>query len=139
MSVSLEGEFVVVYNKTYPLTVPMVIASAFILPKGSHEIRVEFVNAATRAIARVITASGASTSSWRVVPIVGEFKVDLPAAGIYFVNAYVGDQLVCSRFLNAETDKPRYSYSLLPEDAQRVAKGEFLMLPRRSRGLGNPQ
>jgi len=126
-----EGQMMAVFWKSYPLKLRLFIASAFRMPKGEHQLRVELVNAATREVSPIATLTTSSTSSCVVVPIHGELIAIVPCPGIYFVNAYVDSQLVATSLLPAETDHPQYSVSLSQEDATRVAAGELLILLRR--------
>jgi hypothetical protein len=112
MLLRFEGQMVAVYWKSYPLKLRMFIASAFRMPKGEHYLRVDLVNAATREISPITTATVSSTSSCLVVPIHGELIAVVPNPGIYFINIYVDDRLVGTTLLPAETDRPKFSYSL---------------------------
>lgn len=128
----LEGQFVAVFSKSYPLQLRLFIASAFRFSIGDHMVRVDLVNAATREVSSLGNTTVTSTSSCIIVPIHGELIGLIPTPGIYFLNAYVDDQLVGSTVLAAETEKPRYSYMPIEEDLARIAAGEPFVLLRRS-------
>ena len=57
----------------------------------------------------------------------------VPGPGIYFINAYVDDQLVATAVLPAEIERPQYSYNLSSEDSARVEAGELLILLKRAK------
>lgn len=74
-----------------------------------------------------------STSSCIVSPLHWYVVLRTPEPGLYFVNLVVSEKLVGTALLAAETDKPRYSYSLPSEETQRVRSGEVMVLTKRSR------
>jgi hypothetical protein len=77
--------------------------------------------------------SKSSSSSSIVTPVHGALIATVLEPGIYYLNAYVDERLTGTTLLFAETDRPRYSYMLMPEDLARVANGELLTLMRRAR------
>jgi len=129
------GEMRAVYWKSYPLPLKLLIATAFRLSKGNHNIRMDLVNAATHETSKVASAVVVPTADCIVTPIHGEVIVRIPKPSIYCFNLYVDDQFISSIILPAETNEPRYSYSLIDEDSKRVASGELLALAKRSQQI----
>lgn len=121
------------YWKSYPLKIPAFIASAFRMPEGKHQIRVDLVNATTRQMSPIATATVESTSSCIITPVYGEREVLISEPGVYFVNADVDGNLVGTDLLFAETDRPKYSYDLHSDALAQVAAGELLILQKRAR------
>lgn len=126
------GQFVAAYWKSYPLKLRLFIASGFRLRKGDHVVRVDLVNVATREVSPVGSKAVTSNSSCVIEPLHGELITIVPKPGLYFVNAYVDEEMVGSTVIAAETEKPKYSYNLLPKDLASVASGELLLLLKRS-------
>lgn len=127
-----ENQFVAVYWKSYPLDLRTHIASAFRMPKGKHNVKVDLVNAATRKSSPVTTADINSFSSFIITPIHGDVIIQVPEPGIYFINVSVDDRRIGSLILAAETNNPRWSYTLLPEHKAQVSNGELLNLLKRA-------
>lgn len=121
-----------VFWQKYPLHLKLFIASAFRFSRGEHNLRVDLVNAATRETNTITSTTVKGTSECIVTPVYGEFVVKIPEPGVYFFNLYVDDQFLSSILLAAETDKPKYSYSLSEEDLEDVGSGELLILVKRS-------
>jgi len=127
-----ENQFMVSYWKTYPLPLRAHIASAFRFPKGTHHIEIKLVDASTRESSLIDTATVTSTSSFVISPIHGETIIKIPKPGIYFVSVYVNDKRVGTVILAAETDNPKYSFTLMPEQIAQIKKGELLNLLKRT-------
>jgi len=102
------------------------------MAKGDHAVRVELVNAATRAASVIARATVESSSSCRTTSVQGEVVALVPTPGWYFVNVHVDDRLVGTAVLAAETDEPRFSYSLSKESIARIDAGELVVLLKRS-------
>lgn len=132
-----ERQMMAVFWKSYPLKLRVYIASAFRMSKGKHQVRVELVDAASRKVSPITTATVESTSSCIVVPIHGELGAFVPGPGIYFVNVYIDDRLTGTALLAAETDRPQYSYNLDAADAGKVSDGELLILLKRAQQRPN--
>ena len=90
------------------------------------------MNASTREVSTIGNMTVTSNSSCNVIPIHGELIPVVPKPGLYFLNVYIDDKLVGSALLAAETDRPLYSYNLEKENLASVAKGELLLLLKRS-------
>jgi hypothetical protein len=127
-----QGQMASVYWKTYPLQLRVFLATAFRMTRGKHAVRVELVNAATRAASVIASATVESTSSCRVTPVQGEVIALVPAPGWYFVNVHIDDRLVGTMVLAAETDECRFSYTLPKESVARIGAGELIVLLKRS-------
>ena len=65
----------------------------------------------------------------------GNFQIEIPKPGLYFINLYVDDSLVGSSLFPAETDKPEISFSLTDEQLERIRNGELIALLKRSINL----
>lgn len=126
------GQFVAAYWKSYPLKLRLFIASGFRMPKGDHVLRVDLVDVATREVSPIGSKAVISNSSCIIEPIHAELITVVPKPGVYFVNAYVDEEMVGSTVIAAETEKPRYSYDLPAKDLATVASGELLLLLKRS-------
>lgn len=129
-SLRFEGEMAVLFYKTYPLKTGIFVASAFRMKPGTHSVRMELVNAATRSVTPLTTATVESTSSCIVTPIHGAVTAIIPEPGVYFVNVNIDGRLAGTAWIAAETEKPRYMYSITDSDAARVSNGELLNLVR---------
>jgi 20S proteasome alpha/beta subunit len=122
-----------IYWRKYPLLFRAQLAASFRLPKGRHRIRVDLVNAMTVRQSLITEAEVNATHDCLVNRIHGNLVIKIPSAGIYFISLYIDEQFITSEVLPAETDKPKYSYSL-PEDSIRaVSAGELIILGRRSK------
>lgn len=122
-----------VYWKTYPLQFRMTIAVGLRLVKGKHQMRIDLINAATRETVELGQLSDVETSSECItLPTCLDALTQVNKPGIYFFNICVDNQFVGSAVFAFETDKPKYSYSLIDEDIARVTSGEYLMLSKRS-------
>lgn len=135
MILKFEQQMAAVFWRSYPLRLRVFIASAFRMPKGKHHVRVELVNAATREMVPITTATVDSTSSCMVTPIHGQLETVVSNPGIYFANVYVDDRLIATALLAAERDRAEYSYNLTEADAARVSAGELLILMKRTQQL----
>lgn len=128
-----DGEIRAVFWKKYPLPLKLFIATGFRFSKGKHKLRIDLVNAATRNSFNVSSAIIEGSSECIVTPVIGDFVVKIPEAGIYFFNLYVDDEFFSSVVIPMETDQPKYSYSLLEEDIKEVTSGGLLILAKRSK------
>ena len=129
----LERPIAAAYWKQYPLPMRIFVATAFRMPKGKHQLRVDLVEVATRKTSQITTATVESRSSCIVTPVHGEVIALVPVPGWYFVNVYVDDRRLGTTVLAAETDHPRFSYNLAEGILARVAAGELFILLKRSR------
>lgn len=130
---TFENQFWVAYWKQYPLPLACYIASAFRLSKGMHTLRVDLVDAAShKLVSNVTTTSLESRSSCLISPIHGKFVIHIPQPGYYYLNTYVDNIFTASTILVAETDRPRYSYSLLQGQAKEVTNGQLMLLSKRA-------
>jgi hypothetical protein len=102
------------------------------MPKGEHQVQVEFVDVLTRQAYLVANAKGVTESSCMITPIHGQLIAEIQKPGLYFVNVSVDGRLVGSGIFAAETDKPQFSYTLLDQDAARVTAGELVILAKNS-------
>ena len=105
------------------------------MPKGDHILRVDLIDVATREVSPIGEKAVTCNSSCIIEPIHAELIAVVPKPGLYFVNAYVDDEIVGSTIIAAETEKPRYSYNLRANDLASVASGELLLLLKRSQQL----
>ena len=126
------GQFAAAYWKSYPLKLRLFIASGFRMPRGDHVLRVDLVNVATREVSPIGNKAVTCGSSCIIEPIHAELITVVPKPGLYFVNAYVDQQIVGSAIIAAETENPRYSYNLPAKDLASVGSGEPLLLLKRS-------
>ncbi|MHB8280506.1 MAG: Ntn hydrolase family protein [Candidatus Humimicrobiaceae bacterium] len=120
---SFLNQFWVSYWKQYPLSLYCYIASAFRIAAGKHDIRIDLVNAANRNASVITNTSVKSKSSCLISPVHGRFIIQIPEPGYYFINTYVDEALIASCILIAETDEPKFSYNLKPEQLYQVQKG----------------
>ena len=130
---SFLNQFWVCYWKQYPLSLDCYIASAFRIATGKHNIRIDLVNAANHNASVITNTSMESKSSCLISPVHGRFIISIPEPGYYFINTYVDETLIAPCILIAETDKPKYSYNLNPEQLLQVQKGELINLAKRSK------
>jgi len=126
-------EFKAVYFNKYPLLLKLYIASGFRFSKGKHSARVDLINAFTHETTTIASGNFEGSSDCIVTPVIGKVLVRIPEPGIYYFNLYVDDQFTSSILLAAETDKPKFSYSLLDENIKSVESGELLILSKRSK------
>jgi len=131
------GELKAVYCKKYPLLLKLCIASGFRFSQGKHSARIDLVNAFTHQTTPVASGNFEGSSECIVSPVMGEVKIWIPESAIYYFNLYVDDQFLSSILLPAETDKPKFSYSLLDEHSKAVESGELLILAKRSKQAKN--
>jgi len=127
------GELKAVYCRKYPLLLKLCIVSGFRFSKGKHSSRIDLVNAFTHETTPVTTGNFEGSSECIVTPVMGEVKTLIPEPAIYYFNLYVDDQFISSILLPAETDKPKFSYSLLDEHSKAVESGDLLILAKRSK------
>jgi 20S proteasome alpha/beta subunit len=133
------GEVRALYSKKYPLLLKLTIVSGFRLSEGRHNARIDLVNAFTHE--RATIASHTVEPNWDciVVPVMGEILIRIPEPAIYYFNLYVDDQFVSSVLLPAETDTPKFSYSLLDDQLEAVRSGQLLILAKRSKQVSQDQ
>ncbi|HUV42860.1 MAG TPA: hypothetical protein VMY36_03065 [Patescibacteria group bacterium] len=127
-----ENQFMVSYWKNYPLPLRAHIASAFRLPIGTHHLEIRLVNASTRESFLVDTATVVSSSSFVISPVDGDMIFKIPKPGIYFVSIYIDDTRIGTAILAAESDNPKFSFTLMPEQVAQIQKGELLNLLKRA-------
>jgi hypothetical protein len=127
------GEMKAVYSKKYPLLLQLDIVSVFRLSSGMHYARIDLFNAFTHEVINVTSGDFEGSSECLSVPVRGRVVAKIPAPGIYYFNLYVDDQFISSILLPAETDDPKYSYTLRYEDLERIRSGEVFILAKRSR------
>lgn len=118
------------YWEKYPLPLRQKVISSFRLPKGEHQLKLELVDAATRENWEVGNKKVVSESSFIANPIVGEFLIEIPRPGIYFLNAIVDGQRITSLLFAAETSEARWSYTLLDKEKADVKNGQLLCLSK---------
>lgn len=128
LNLKLVRQSVSFYWEKYPLPLRQKVISSFRLPKGEHKVKLELVDATTREKWEVGNKKVVSESSYIANPIVGEFLIEIPRPGIYFLNAIVDDVRLTSIMFAAETSEARWSYTLLEEDKESVKRGELLCL-----------
>jgi len=130
LNLKLIQQTVSFYWENYPLPLRQKVVSSFRMPKGEHRIKLELVDASTRERWEVGNKKVTSESSFIASPIVGEFLIEIPKPGIYFLNAIVDEQRLTSILFAAETSEARWSYTILDEDKQSVKNGELLCLSK---------
>lgn len=118
------------YWEHYPLPLRQKVISSFRLPKGEHKTRLELVDATTREKWDVGSKTLLSESSFMANPIVGEFIIQIPKPGLYFLNAIVNEQRLTSILFAAETSEAKYSYTMYETEKEMVKKGELLCLAK---------
>lgn len=129
---SFSNQFWVTYWKKYPLPLRCYIAFAFRVSPGEHKIKYDLVDAASRVSSTVFSAEIESSSSCIIKPVHCELIVKIPKPGYYFLNAHIDGKLVASTVLIAETDEPRFSYSILEDAKKQVSSGQLMCLVKRS-------
>lgn len=129
---TFRNQFWVTYWKHYPLPLRCLIASAFRLKRGDHWVKFNLVNAANGNATTIFETKVESQSSCLIMRVHVETIITVPNPGYYFVNTYVDDAMIASSILIAETDKPHFSYSLLPEAEKEIKEGQLLTLVKRS-------
>lgn len=130
LNLKLIQQSVSFYWENYPLPLKQKVISSFRLPKGDHRARLELVDAATGEKWEVGNKKVTSESSFIAIPIAGEFLIEIPKPGIYFLNAIVDEQRLTSILFAAETSEARWSYTMLDEDKEKVKNGELLCLSK---------
>lgn len=130
LNLKLIQQSVSFYWEKYPLPLKQKVISSFRMPKGEHQIKLELVDASTREKWEVGNKKIKSESSFIANPIVGEFLIEIPRPGIYFLNAIVDEQRLTSILFAAETSEARWSYTMLDADKESVKKGELLCLSK---------
>lgn len=130
LNLKLVQQSVSFYWEKYPLPLRQKVISSFRLPKGEHQVKLELVDAATREKWEVGNKKIISESSFIASPIIGEFLIEIPKPGIYFLNAIVDEQRLTSILFAAETSEARWSYTMLDDDKESVKKGELLCLSK---------
>jgi hypothetical protein len=126
------GEPKGIYSAKYPLHLQLTICTAFRFSYGKHLAKVELVNAFTHTAQVLASGTFEGSSDCTVAPVQGMRVVSIPEPGIWYFNLTVDDTFIGSVVLPAETDSPKYSYSLRDEDVNRIRSGEVLMLMRRA-------
>jgi hypothetical protein len=121
-----------VYAKEYPVSVRFAVATGFRGKRGTHALRIDLVNAATRVSREVVRMDVESRSSSVVTELHGDLAFPIPEPGIYFVSLVINESRVATAILPAETPAAEWSYALRPEDTARVEGGELLALLRGS-------
>lgn len=129
---TFHSQFWVTYWKKYPLPLRCLIASAFRLSKGKHQIKFVLVDAASGKVMNIFSTEVQSQSSCLITPVHVETIINIPEPGYYYVNAYVDTEMTATTVLIAETDQPRFSYSLLPEMEKEIQDGQLRSLVKRS-------
>ena len=127
------------YWEQYPLPLRQKVISSFRLPKGEHQIKLELVDTSTREKWTVGSKTMQSESSYMANPIVGEFIIQIPKPGLYFLNAIIDDERLTSILFAAETSDAKWSYTLLDQDKEGVKKGELLCLSKEATKNKNNQ
>ena len=130
LNLKLIQQSVSFYWEKYPLPLKQKVISSFRLPKGEHQIKLELVDASTREKWEVGNKKITSESSFISKPLAGEFLIEIPKPGIYFLNAIVDEQRLTSILFAAETSEARWSYTMLEKDRESVKKGELLCLSK---------
>lgn len=130
---SFLNQFWVSYWKQYLLPLYYYIASAFRIATGKHDIRIDLVNAANHNASVITNTSVESKSSCLISPVHGRFIIQIPEPGYYFINTYIEEALISSCILIAETDEPKFSYNLEPEQLRQVQKGELINLVKKAK------
>ncbi len=133
---TFQNQFWVCYWKQYPLPLACYVASAFRLSVGKHSIKIDLVDATNQNSTQITTATVESKSSCLITPVHGKVIIQVPKPGYYYVNAYVDDVLTGTSVLIAETDKPQFSYTLLPETEKGVKEGQLQLMVKRSYQMG---
>ena len=130
LNLKLIQQSVSFYWEQYPLPLRQKVISSFRLPKGEHKISLELVDATTREKWDVGSKTMLSESSYMANPIVGEFIIQIPKPGLYFLNAIVNEQRLTSILFAAESSDARYSYTIYDTEKEKVKKGELLCLAK---------
>lgn len=126
------GEIKAIYSKKYPMSLKLEFISVFRLSEGKHHAKIDMFNAFTHEVITVTSGFFEGSSECVQVPVKGAVIVKFPKPGMYYFNLYVDDQFISSILLPAETDDPKYSYSLLEKDLESVRSGEVFILAKRS-------
>jgi len=126
------GEIGVLYRNQFPIRMNLFVASQIRMSKGDHLARLTLVDIFTRKEKEISNTKVISHSDCLPIPIHGNFIIQIPKAGLYWINLYIDEKLVTSSLITAETEKAQYSYSLREEDVERVKSGDFLILPPRA-------
>lgn len=129
---SFKKQFWVCYWNQYPLPLVCYIASAFRMSSGKHKVSVDLVDASNHGSVQITSAEVISKSSCLVNPVHGKVVINVPKPGYYFVNASIDGQLVSSYILIAETDTPKYAYTLLPEMEKEIKDGQLFLMVKRA-------
>lgn len=130
LNLKLIQQSVSFYWEKYPLPLRQKVISSFRMPRGDHQIRLELMDASTREKWEVGNKKVTSESSFIATPIVGDFLVEIPKPGIYFLNTVVDEQRLTSILFAAETSEAKWSYTMLDSDKENVKKGELLCLSK---------
>jgi len=125
-------EIGVLYRNQFPIRVNLFVASQIRMLKGDHLAKLTLVDVFTGKENDISNTKVTSHSDCFPIPIHGNFIIQIPKAGIYWISLYIDEKLIISSLIIAETEKPKYSYSLREKDVERVKSGEFLVLPPRA-------
>jgi hypothetical protein len=125
-------EIGVLYRNQFPIRMNLFVASQIRMLKGDHLARLTLVDIFTGKENEISNTKVISHSDCFSIPIHGNFIIQIPKAGLYWINLYIDEKLITSSLIIAETEKAKYSYSLREEDVERVKSGEFLVLPPRA-------
>jgi hypothetical protein len=125
-------EIGVLYRNQFPIRMNLFVASQIRMLKGNHLARLTLVDIFTGKENEISNTKVISHSDCLPIPIHGNFIIQIPKAGLYWINLYIDEKLITSSLIIAETEKAKYSYSLREEDVERVKSGEFLVLPPRA-------
>jgi len=116
-------------RKQFPIKMNLFVASQIRMLKGDHLARLTLVDIFTGKENEISNTKVISHSDCFPIPIHGNFIIQIPKAGLYWISLYIDEKLITSSLIIAETEKPIYSYSLREK---RVKSGEFLVLPPRA-------
>ncbi|HSX41889.1 MAG TPA: hypothetical protein VLE93_00895 [Candidatus Saccharimonadales bacterium] len=130
--IEFKGESFIFYWENYPLPLHCTFVTALRLPIGEHKLRLDLVDAATRESWEMGNLTHESKSTFTISAASHTATFTIPRPGVYFVNLHVNDVLTGSLVLVAETSRPRYSYSLSPQDRQHIINGELFRLAKRA-------
>jgi len=126
------GEIGVLYRNQFPIKMNLFVASQIRMLKGDHLAKLTLVDIFTRKEKEISNTKVISHSDCLPIPIHGNFIIQIPRAGLYWINLHIDEKLITSSLIIAETENAKYSYSLREEDVERVKLGDFLILPPRA-------
>jgi hypothetical protein len=126
------GEIGVLYRNQFPIKMNLFVASQIRMLKGDHLARLVLVDAFTRKEKEISNTKVISHSDSFPVPIHGNFIIQIPKSGLYWISLFIDEKLITSSLIIAETEKAQYSYTLREKEVERVKTGDFLILPPRA-------